>query len=218
MLIKARATGSKLLRNFNHAITRLMRPLRRWGAVSALLGIAGVTVILGGCDPATTHKITSTIFDGVPSMPSAEQYCREYHERATKEELEAAEKKKLAALKAGESEHPPYKEKKCSNCHNKDTESGFVAPRDELCLTCHKGFLKGAFMHGPAAVGSCLSCHDPHYSKYPSLLKKPKGEVCFVCHQEKRLAGKMHSLVTDRGLVCTDCHNPHAGNVRFFLE
>jgi len=178
--------------------------------------MAAVAVVLGGCDPLTLHKVTSTIFDGVPSMPPAEQYCKDYHEQATLDMLMAERKQQQNIVQ--ESKHPPYAEKRCNDCHNKDAESGFVVAADALCAHCHKGFPKGNFLHGPAAVGGCLKCHLPHTSQNPNLLTKPKGELCGVCHTESRVALGLHDTMTTKGLACTDCHDPHGGNNRFFLR
>lgn len=178
--------------------------------------IAVAAVVLGGCDPLTMHKVMSTVFDGVPSMPPAEQYCRDYHEQATLDQLMAERKQKKDVVL--ESKHPPYEEKRCNDCHNKDTDSGFVVAADLLCAHCHKGFPKGNFLHGPAAVGGCLKCHLPHTSQNPSLLVKPKGELCGVCHTEARVAQGLHASMNTKGLICTDCHDSHGGNDRFFLR
>jgi predicted CXXCH cytochrome family protein len=178
--------------------------------------IAAATFVCGGCDPLTMHKVASTVFDGVPSMPSPEQYCRDYHDQAKLDEL-AAERKQQKDVILGSS-HPPYAAKRCNDCHDKNTDSGFVVAADVLCDHCHKGFLKGAFQHGPAAVGACLKCHLPHSSQNPSLLIKPKGQLCDVCHAEMRTARGLHATMITKGLVCTDCHDPHGGNNRFFLR
>jgi len=175
-------------------------------------------LLLGACDPLTVHKVTSTIFDGVPSMPPADQYCRDYHVQATLEELAAEQKKRLAKQGTSDSSHPPYAEKHCNNCHDKSTESGFVVAAEDLCAHCHKGFPAGEFLHGPAAVGACLKCHLPHSSQNPSLLVKPKGEICITCHVEARAAAAMHAKVVSNGMACTDCHDPHGGNNRYFLR
>lgn len=180
--------------------------------------LAGVVGAVLGCDPLTVHKVTTTIFDGVPSMPSAEQYCKDYHQEALVKERSATQKNKLLAEKGTESVHPPYEEKKCDNCHNKNTDSGFVVPLNDLCGVCHKNFLKGAYAHGPAAVGACLECHIPHNSPNTKLLKLPLDKICDRCHQEERLATALHNMVKGKGLICTNCHNPHAGNSPFFLE
>ncbi len=190
--------------------------LRKIWPVLAILGvIGGITA----CDPATRYKISSTIFDGVPRMPPAEQYCREYHENASREELEAAQRKALEAGREDASSHPPYAEKKCNNCHDKESASGFVvADARKLCAHCHIDFPKGAYLHGPAAVGSCRECHEPHNSNYPSLLVKSKEEICRKCHVEDRLSKGIHDKALPKGMLCTDCHDPHAGDTKFFLR
>lgn len=179
----------------------------------------GALVLLCGCDPVTRYKITSTIFDGVPSMPPAEEYCRDYHLKALSEEAEAEKSKQLAQKKASASSHPPYAEKRCNDCHDKAADSGFItATRDELCSACHKGFLKGAYFHGPAAASACLKCHIPHDSPNPNLLTRPKGEICGVCHVEPRIAKGLHDGARSRGVFCTECHDPHAANNKYFLK
>ena len=188
-----------------------------------LCSIVGTLMIflfmLSGCDPATTHKITSTIFDGVPSLPPAEQYCQEFHEKKVVEEAEAAKKRQMVVTTATGSIHPPYAEKLCDNCHDKSKESGLILPKTELCFACHsKDLIQGAFAHGPAVVGSCLECHDPHKSLYPNLRKHPNGQLCATCHKEQRLAPKMHQLAASKELGCTNCHDPHSGPVRYFLK
>jgi len=184
--------------------------------IIAISFIIATAVIIVGCDPLTMHKVTSTIFDGVPSMPTAEQYCKDYHEKASLIENEAEMKQQQSVSQ--DSKHPPYVEKRCNDCHNKDTDSGFVVPADVLCAHCHKDFPMGSFLHGPAAVGSCLKCHLPHTSQNPSLLIKPKEELCNACHAEERIAKGLHTTSIGNGMTCTDCHDPHGGNVRFFLR
>lgn len=184
--------------------------------IIVILLIIATAFALGGCDPLTVHKVTSTVFDGVPSMPSPEQYCKDYHEKATLAERESERKKQQSETQ--DSNHPPYTEKRCNDCHNKDAESGFVVEKDALCAHCHKGYPEGNFLHGPAAVGACLKCHLPHTSKNPSLLIKPKAELCGICHAEARAAKSLHATMATKGVLCTDCHDPHGGNNRFFLR
>jgi predicted CXXCH cytochrome family protein len=192
--------------------------LARSRSIALFMSCLLFALTLGACDPLTVHKVTTTIFDGVPSMPPAEEYCREYHQMALSEER--SKELKLALTKQGvsESQHPPYAEKRCNDCHDKNTESGFVVPPEELCGHCHKGFPSTQFVHGPVAVGACQKCHLPHNSPNPSLLIKPKGEICSLCHTEPRVAQAMHAKVTATGMLCTDCHDPHGGNNHYFLR
>ena len=120
--------------------------------------------------------------------------------------------------KSQTSEHPPYAEKRCDDCHNKTTESGFVTSKEDLCYVCHTDFIRGPYVHGPVAVKNCLFCHDPHNAPYPTLLKKDPSETCGLCHFEKRRAAAMHAKVALQKIGCVDCHNPHYGNVPYFLK
>ena len=193
----------------------------RQGATSRLfvvLLVAMIASLLGGCDPLTVHKVTSTIFDGVPSLPPADQYCKDYGEQPLSVEQAATQTQGLPKGDNLRSEHPPYAEKLCNGCHDKTSESGFVVPLGNLCAHCHKGFPAGEFVHGPVAAGACLKCHLPHKSNSPALLVKGKGEICAICHLEPRLAEAMHAKAVSSGMFCTDCHDPHSGNNRYFLR
>lgn len=173
---------------------------------------------LCGCDPLAVHKVATTIFDGVPSLPPPEEFCQDYHEKKLLEAREEENAKGAAANKASGSAHPPYAEKKCERCHDKTKDSGLKLERDKLCFMCHPKITKGFFVHGPASVGGCLECHDPHSSMYPSLLKVDKKSLCTSCHKERRMAEAMHNKVTAKGMYCMDCHNPHSGDAQYFLK
>ena len=175
---------------------------------------------LAGCDPVSRHKVVTTIFDGYPSLPPPQQYCAEYAEKRAaevKEEL-SGEKADKAAAGASQSQHLPYREKSCNDCHDKSKQNGLVAPRNELCFVCHADFIKGSYVHGPVAIGDCLACHQPHSSGFAALLKTEKSAICFKCHREKRVTSGMHEKVAAQHMVCVDCHDPHFGNVPFFLK
>ena len=84
-------------------------------------------------------------------------------------------------------------------------------PADSSCYSCHRGITSCSFVHGPAFVWSCLTCHDaggePRYS-----LKYPVPELCYKCHleQKQQRCGKRNyhaPYITDK---CCMCHNPHA--------
>ena len=37
-------------------------------------------------------------------------------------------------------------------------------PDDVLCRACHRDVIKAKYVHGPAALWYCLTCHDPEAS------------------------------------------------------
>ena len=196
---------------------------RAHGTIRRLLVLLPVACCLffsQACSPVTNHKILSTIFDGVPSLPPAEDYCKEYADKVIAAAKKTDEKKEPAGNSSGheESRHQPYAESRCDDCHDKDKQDGLAQPKRELCFMCHTDFVKGAFVHGPVAVGDCLACHVPHTSQFPSLLKIGKGEICSTCHREKRLAAGLHDMARSKNIVCAECHDPHSGTARYFLR
>lgn len=185
--------------------------------------------LTNGCvkiDPLAKHKFLTTIFDGVPDIPSIDELCEEniedlfnkyFEQKITEASSSDWDTGKISSEAAG-SAHRPWKEKNCQGCHNFQAENKLKLPKNEICFLCHKNFIQGKYVHGPVSVGACLACHDPHSSPNPSLLRKSLKEICFKCHLEKRLASQMHDKVIANGMVCVDCHNPHSRNMRYFLK
>ncbi|MEW6428096.1 MAG: cytochrome c3 family protein [Thermodesulfobacteriota bacterium] len=184
--------------------------------------------LLPGCsqDPVREHALKTIFFDGVPALPSLEKLCSanlagmfgEYYESRISESVSGAEDAMVFQEGDTGSIHPPFKQKNCLGCHDFTKQDLLLLPANKLCFKCHKDFIKGTFVHGPVAVAACLACHYPHTSANPSLLKLPRNELCPSCHQERRQAEAMHVRVIDKGMFCVDCHDPHSGNVHFFLK
>ncbi|NDY41412.1 cytochrome C [Dissulfurirhabdus thermomarina] len=185
-----------------------------------LLGVLGIGMLAAACDPVTRHEVLSTVFDGVPELPPAEEMCEAYARRKVAEALAPPKSEAGEAAKPAErrSSHRPYAEKRCTDCHDFSTRVGLLHPRTELCFTCHKGFVRGPFVHGPVAVGDCLACHLPHTSPNPALLREDRTAICQRCHREERLAAALHRKVVEHGMNCVDCHDPHYGDARYFLR
>lgn len=184
---------------------------------------------LSGClkiDPLVKHKILTTVFDGVPDIPSIDELCEEniedlfnrYYEQKITEASTGDWDTGKVTFETGGSAHRPWKEKNCLGCHNFQAENKLKLPKNEICFLCHKNFIQGKFVHGPVSVGACLACHDPHSSDNPSLLRESLEKICFKCHHEDRLAKAMHEKIIANGMLCVDCHNPHSQKVRYFLK
>jgi predicted CXXCH cytochrome family protein len=182
-------------------------------------------LILAGCDPLTRHKTLVSVLDGYPSLPPVEELCRDYEARALQACLsQKTIAKKPAVAAQARSQHLPYLEKRCEECHPADKNSGgageglLVKSREELCFICHKDMLTRKFQHGPAAVGDCLACHLPHDSENSSLLVQSKETLCAKCHTERRRAARMHDEFVAKALNCVSCHDPHSGDAPYFLR
>ena len=109
----------------------------------------------------------------------------------------------------------------CTNCHKVMED---VSPKSQLakgteietCGTCHlqkKAQALSRISHMPLREGkmTCTSCHNPHGTLTPTLLKgNSTNETCYSCHAEKR--GPFlwtHPPVQEN---CANCHEPHGSN------
>ena len=114
----------------------------------------------------------------------------------------------------------------CTNCHRVHEN---LSPRHQLakgdeiqtCAQCHpeKRAQQLRISRHPLLEGkmSCTSCHNPHGTVTPQLLKENSvNDTCFTCHAEKR--GPFlweHAPVTES---CTNCHQPHGSNHESMLK
>ncbi len=77
----------------------------------------------------------------------------------------------------------------CTDCHNQ--HGGFLtkqlrstAAQDQVCFKCHTD-KAGPFVfeHEPVRTEGCTSCHSPHGSTNPRLLKRAQVNLlCLECH------------------------------------
>ncbi len=175
-----------------------------------------------GCGAVTRHKVLSFFFDGVPPLEGEGGRQQGLKGRRPGSPKGARRKAPKASL------HPPFVKKHCDKCHAglprrfKGQKSGIsfltgtprlALPLHKLCLQCHK-LPAAKYVHGPVAMGRCETCHMPHRSPYPHLLKKGKvRDLCFQCHTKDLFVSM--DLHQEKGWIlkaCTACHDPHGGN------
>ena len=114
----------------------------------------------------------------------------------------------------------------CTSCHRiMEPTSGKsqLAKETELetCGTCHlqKRAAQMKSSHMPVREGkmTCTSCHNPHGTVTPALLKENSlNDTCYSCHAEKR--GPFlwtHPPVQEN---CANCHDPHGSNHEKMLK
>ncbi|WP_201327135.1 cytochrome c3 family protein [Thermotomaculum hydrothermale] len=176
-------------------------------------------LITSGC--AANRQLAAVFFDGVPEYQTTSESNKvsgsNKNEKGSPEErrnVAAINRKKNA--NATVSIHKPFGERKCEKCHDRNKKSFLVVPKNELCFQCHKKerfFQK--FVHGPVAPGTCLSCHYPHKSPNPYLLRYTDEKLCFQCHEPDEIR-KIKDHKNRAG--CLKCHDPHTQNNKFFLK
>lgn len=202
-----------------------MKILGKFLLGATLLGQLFLLAVLYGCsDPVRNHSLLSSLFDGVPDLPSVNALCRDHMDELCKQcdngkpIRMAANSSNKGKSRRGGSKHKPYAEDHCGDCHEVESNNRLLKPKEQLCFMCHRDLLDHRHLHGPAAVGACTVCHLPHESSNPALLRKSLGQICISCHIEERLAQVMHERVIEHDMFCFDCHDPHGSNLRFFLK
>jgi len=114
---------------------------------------------------------------------------------------------------------------RCSECHaNLDRPSRTLSHNgaNEACVKCHAEFA-GPFPHEHQATldhsaeeGGCLSCHDPHGSSLPRMVKQPYApphyQLCSQCHSVPRHNSNTMHGTTWSGVPCNDCHTDIHGS------
>ena len=120
---------------------------------------------------------------------------------------------------------------KCTDCHN--AHGGFEAKQtklavgaDQACVKCHTN-KQGPFVfeHAPLKLEGCTTCHIPHGSSNPKMLKRATvRQLCFECHtgitdEVSPQAPSLHNQSQVKYQQCTVCHSAiHGSNSsnRFF--
>ncbi|HZQ21487.1 MAG TPA: DmsE family decaheme c-type cytochrome [Terriglobales bacterium] len=107
----------------------------------------------------------------------------------------------------------------CGDCHNPhggthSTQLRASADEDQVCYKCHRE-KKGPFVfeHLPVKTEGCVSCHMPHGSTSPRLLKVAQvNQLCLQCHTlalsnvpSQPPIGPAHNQA-QKYQACTMCH------------
>ncbi len=110
--------------------------------------------------------------------------------------------------------HTPDKEAACAACHNMDGTP--QNPKNSTCKTCHREIINFRFVHGPAAVWACLSCHDEDSEQGKYAVITPDSKLCIQCHKERMQIWAAKKYRHGPSLIsCTICHDPHATDQPF---
>lgn len=112
----------------------------------------------------------------------------------------------------------------CSDCHNahggfEQKQTKLAVGADAACIKCHAN-KAGPFVfeHAPLKLEGCSTCHTPHGSSNPKLLKRAQiRQMCFECHTgiSDELASQVptrHNQAQTREQNCTVCHSAIHGS------
>ncbi len=160
-------------------------------------------------EEAAFHSVLTLFFDGVPPLGGQKV-------QTAAETIDPNVPGARKRLDVDWYLHAPVKD--CVRCHGNRQRESFarevqlVAGVPELCYACHESLAPAAlegWVHGPAAAGQCLVCHEPHKTLHPHLLRERIPALCYTCHQEMAVEltpddeKQYHSQ-------CIGCHAAHA--------
>ncbi|HEU4333788.1 MAG TPA: cytochrome c3 family protein [Candidatus Eisenbacteria bacterium] len=122
---------------------------------------------------------------------------------------------------------------KCSECHMTldETRRELSLNGTNACMKCHAEF-QGPFPYEHQATvdysteeGGCVSCHEPHGSYLPRMLRQPYEpphfQLCTQCHAvPSRHNNNLQHGTAWAGLSCSECHTDVHGSYsnRLFLS
>jgi len=115
--------------------------------------------------------------------------------------------------------HTAAREAACTSCHPLPetisvAEASPASPAERVCDGCHRDLEDAAYLHGPAAVYACFTCHDPASRPARFALREAQPASCRACHADV-MAQVMGANRFAHGPVavgqCTVCHGPHGG-------
>ncbi len=107
--------------------------------------------------------------------------------------------------------HKPFGDRECGFCHENKSSKLLAESADATCLECHGDVPEQhTNMHIVVAEAWCVSCHEPHSSRQPFLLKEEPVKLCGACHApEQRSTGIHHE---DPTISCLECHSGHGNS------
>jgi DmsE family decaheme c-type cytochrome len=167
--------------------------------------------------------------------------CHAVHESKAPVLLKAAEKELCVRCHRGAEGAfaKPYRHPvnegivKCTDCHTTLAETSRELSKNgtNMCMKCHAEF-EGPFpfehqatLDYSAEEGGCVSCHEPHGSALPRMLRQPYEaphfQLCTQCHAvPPRHNSNLQHGTAWAGLSCRDCHTDIHGSYsnRLFLN
>ena len=172
-------------------------------------------VTVGGCAPC--HQFSSRP-NRYEVLAQGQDLCFKCHEEKRKDLIRSFL-------------HGPMSAGLCTICHSPHGSSEKYQLRryvGDLCVMCHEGLKSVSFrksVHKPVIDGACAACHEPHSSqRNDNFVKKPGNALCLSCHPGVNRTSHNHpfgvppkqerliKLDKEGNLVCTSCHEPHAGD------
>jgi len=120
-------------------------------------------------------------------------------------------KRRARQAKIAPSKHAAWPKTTCVQCHVAEQSNRLVADVDRVCLTCHEKVRRpseGPPLHEAVREGKCLTCHAPHRSTRPHLVRAVGEKMCVGCHKPEQMRVEAHPPM--QRADCLLCHTGHS--------
>lgn len=121
-------------------------------------------------------------------------------------------RRRRSKMKTLPSAHSKWGRETCATCHLVKQSYRLMENADRRCLSCHEKVIQsapGRLLHKPVREGKCPTCHTPHNSVRPHLIKAGAEKLCMPCHKEEDLR-KLPRHPIKRRADCLLCHKGHS--------
>jgi predicted CXXCH cytochrome family protein len=105
--------------------------------------------------------------------------------------------------------HNSELERSCTSCHEGLPSADSGASMKADCGVCHKSKTAASYLHAPAEMKECASCHSWSVEKKAVVVEKGVPTACYDCHSEKQAQVESSASAHPVASECLTCHSPH---------
>lgn len=114
--------------------------------------------------------------------------------------------------------HNSKLEESCVSCHEGLPSANDGKSMKADCAVCHKSKIMAKYLHGPAEMKECTSCHGWSVEKKAVTVESGVPGACYVCHDDKQKQVENSPVPHPVASECLTCHSPHGTENMHFLK
>ncbi len=109
-------------------------------------------------------------------------------------------------------------EQGCATCHDGLPVADKGRSMKADCNVCHKSMTMGTYLHAPAEMKECSTCHSWSSKTNAVVLESGVPATCFTCHDDKKAqvenSANPHPVAGD----CMTCHSSHGSEQKHIVK
>jgi predicted CXXCH cytochrome family protein len=114
--------------------------------------------------------------------------------------------------------HNSTVEQSCTSCHDGLPSADNGATMNADCSVCHKEKFGASYLHGPAEMKECGSCHSWSAEKKAVVVEKGVPAVCYDCHDNKQAQVENSKTPHPVASECMTCHSSHGSDQNHIVK